>query len=68
MNESTLPSNFKCCATCAYWAGSARGDYLGLWVTYIEREDKCCCGSGFYNMDMHPLAMCGSWEQRYKPR
>ena len=64
--ESTISSDWKCCATCSYWGGCARGDFSRLWVTYIDKPDKCC-GGGFHNCEMQPMSCCSMWEQRYRP-
>ena len=64
MSESTLPSDWKCCATCACWAGCTSADYHRLWVTYQESKGRCC-GGGFNGLEMNPMESCSSWEQRF---
>ena len=65
--ERTLPSDWKCCATCCNWAGCSRADAFKMWVTFID-EPARCCGGGFNGLDMQASSSCSNWEQRFKPR
>jgi hypothetical protein len=61
--ENRLPSSFKVCATCALWAGSRSTDAFGSYSIYEDSQTGKCCGGGFNQGQMNPMASCSKWQK-----
>lgn len=63
---ATIPSDWKNCATCAYWLGRQIPDAFCNYVEYDSSEKaKCSNRSGFYNSNTNPMATCSHWVPRF---
>ena len=59
-----LPKNFKCCLTCAYWAGNRQPTSIERYATTDSTRSKGMCTSekGFYHLEMEAAsAGCSGW-------
>ena len=61
--ENRLPSSFKVCATCALWAGSRSTDVFGSYSVFEQKQTGKCCGGGFNQAQMNPMASCSKWQK-----
>ena len=61
------PSNWKVCATCAYWAGRRESDYFGQRVTVSSPMDKGKCAGpvrcGYKGQDKQADSHCGEYQK-----
>ena len=61
--ENRLPSSFKVCATCALWAGCRSTDAFGSYSVFEQNQTGKCCGGGFNQAQMNPMASCSKWQK-----
>ncbi|MBR1983255.1 MAG: hypothetical protein IKA12_01035 [Clostridia bacterium] len=61
--ENRLPSSFKVCATCALWAGSRSTDAFGSYSVFEQNLTGKCCGGGFNQAQLNPMASCSKWQK-----
>lgn len=61
--ENRLSSSFKVCATCALWAGSRSTDGCNTLSVFEQNQTGKCCGGGFNQAQMNPIASCGKWQK-----
>lgn len=61
--ENRLPSSFKVCATCALWAESRSADAFGSYSVFEQNQTGKCCGCGFNQAQMNPMASCSKWQK-----
>lgn len=65
--KTTIPSDWKKCATCSRWGGERRS--FDPFLVHVEFETTCtgkCYGGGFTQLQMSPMSSCNKWEQQYK--
>ncbi len=61
--ENRLPSSFKLCATCGLWAGSRSTDVFCSYSIFEQNQTGKCCGGGFNQAQMNPMACCSKWQK-----
>ena len=66
MGKSTLPSNWKICATCVHWIGKQEPNVFCNQVTFEDSERARCAGGGWNNMQKGARDSCAKWCQRFK--
>ena len=66
MGQTTVPTNWKNCATCTHWCGRAIADAFCSNVKVDSNEKGKCAGGGFNGAEMTPMASCSKWQQRFK--
>ena len=61
--SKNIPSSWKRCATCAYWAAKRDIDYSGLTVKIDdERADCLCRRGGQFKMDKYEYNNCSYYD------
>jgi hypothetical protein len=61
MGQNKLRKSFKVCATCALWGGMRTAEFGG-YAKFEQNQKGKCCGGGYNNAQMTPMAKCNKWE------
>lgn len=59
----SLPSSFKVCATCAFWAGQRTVNSIYTLSQFELNAKGMCCGGGFNRAQTGAMSTCNKWQK-----
>ena len=59
----SIPSSWRNCCTCEFWAGSRRPSAFRNMSEYVIYTKGECAGGGYNRAMMDGLSSCGRWKK-----